>query len=249
MDLFFDENTKEGAVKKARMASRFLSPVFRSQEPAHRISWEQLQELIATYKQQIVEKMRQAEKGAEAADIYESLDTVGPIELFCKNTTQDFLPTIIPNYKPEHGFDWDVFMFVSDENVIGGISLYFEIFPRSEPGKMVQAYASIIKAEIPWFWGVRDNETDDLLATMGAFVYGDALHGETRTKQILERQRRWVNHQGMWPIENQPWLPLFINRAALSVMEDGLRGQRTIVSPGVTYDFDGVPKEASLGIK
>lgn len=248
MNLFFDESSSEGIVKTTRMTARFLAPAFKGQTPAHRITWERLQELSATHKKKTVEKMRQAPGGGEVAEIYENLSTVGPIELFCSNVTNDFLPSIVPGYRPEYGFDWDAFMFVTNEDVADGIRLYFEIFPRLRSGEMVSSYASLVHAEIPYFFGVREN---DQLITMGAFIHADTLvtSEELRRKQIITRHCRWTKHTGVWPIEKEPWTSLFVNRAAMSAIEDGLTGPRPIVSPGVSYDFKGAPKEASLQIR
>lgn len=234
----------ELALKRLEVFKRYRHVVCvdtHGQYPRYRIPWEQLQEHVAHYKSKVVARLRSTAAGNEKADRFEQLPTICPVDEFCTGMKQ-LLEQVAQEYSPAHGFDLDLYFLLADVEGSATWSVWFEVFPRFEAGKIVRTDASPVRGHVPFmiFQTIREEDEENIL---GMLLWGEKIFQGKEMSLVAEE---FMAHQGIWAISHPDLVHLFLNRMCGSITGFGSGEERAIVVPQTSHDFSGAALEARL---
>ncbi len=151
-NVFYPLESEPGRAKADAIGPkhRVFSPIFPHSPPT-RVSWECIQEEISKGKAETVQAMAECKKNTHLAQMYDSLETISPTEVFFTGFAEGVLVDVFSDYHPENGLDADIFLIADDwENP----RIRLEVFPRYRLGEMVTAYGSHLTFDIPYLVAV-----------------------------------------------------------------------------------------------
>lgn len=235
--LFFAEDHPIGRRQAIFLHNcRIICPWWADATPTYRTTWETIQQLNATHQDRIAARLRACEINSEAGDQYAALRGESPLQVFAQGFAHGILPNIVEGYRPENGFDLDVFLHADDAS---RPRFVIEIFPRFRAGQPATAYTSVIHYDAPLLEKVGANQVEatHYLITRERLNMGD------RPDDILHD---WANWHDLWRVQTEEMIDLLLDKAAFSIIESASDEVRQMVEPSVTEDQPGRGLKAHL---
>lgn len=222
-ELYFEWQDDMALTKRLFLArsNRIICPVYREGEMAHRISWEDIQEITGSFDQRISERLASLEGGPELAAYMRSPQFTPAANLFVECLDDQFKRDLT-GYKQEAGFDIEGYLIVEK---VSFPTFCFEVFPRLEEGKMVERYGSRAAHIVPLHFRSTD-QNPGLPQPLLSLILGKP-HPGFDPKQRLEAWQECKSQ--FWELSEQAMRCAFFSYMAASALHDADPG-------GVEYD-------------
>lgn len=240
-DGMFDRNSPSGQSKQRQLAGPgVIAPHYegRSAGFPYRISWEALQENLATHQTRMIDDMRSASTGAEQADELQQLVTV-PAQEIMTTFVLRHLARKYADFDPANGFDIDLFIKVFNAEE-GAAMVIMEAFPRERRGELSTAYSST-----PFFVPLNVGTPGEGRGLIETMVFAEGTHnGETRNS-IHER---WCATGGLWQLRDLKTIDAMISCCSMSLLIAWSVPMENVAVPQVARDAGGKVVAASLKV-
>ncbi len=209
----------------------------------HRVTWEVMHDFIARHTARQEASLAQCENGDRVVVALRRLRVVSPLEVFTQGIIQ-VLINLLSDYRPENGFDVDMYLVVDQEE---DPIMHVDVFPRAVKGKPVTAYGSLLSFEAPLI-----KRLDERFGNLAPFIFDLCPSADQDEWQAaLARVSRWPSWSEEWYITNPLVIDIFMNDAAASLIESSalpITGMPDVAVTEMTRSFGQECARAKLHI-